>query len=87
MKNVEPLDAPAYKHLYLFFYLIPIFGFFPALWTLYIFNSTPPAAEYLADLWLFYGQSLVNGETKWATVPRLPGFSRFAERVLGKHLA
>lgn len=35
MKNVEPTDNLDLKHLQLFFYLIPILGFFPALWTLY----------------------------------------------------
>lgn len=35
MKKVEPRDNPDLKHLQLFFYLIPIIGFFPSLWTLY----------------------------------------------------
>jgi len=35
MKNVEPTDNLELKHLQLFFYLIPVIGFFPALWTLY----------------------------------------------------
>ncbi len=39
MKNIEPnidnLENSDLKHLYLFFYLIPILGFFPSLWTLY----------------------------------------------------
>lgn len=35
MKNVNPFDRPDLKHLELFFYLIPIIGFFPSLWTLY----------------------------------------------------
>lgn len=35
MKNVEPTDNLDLKHLQLFFYLIPVLGFFPALWTLY----------------------------------------------------
>lgn len=35
MKNVEPTDNLDLKHLQLFFYLIPILGFFPSLWTLY----------------------------------------------------
>ncbi|MBW4663346.1 MAG: hypothetical protein KME01_03960 [Chroococcus sp. CMT-3BRIN-NPC107] len=33
--NVEPTDNLDLKHLQLFLYLIPIFGFFPSLWTLY----------------------------------------------------
>lgn len=35
MKNVEHSDNRDLKHLKLFFYLIPILGFFPSLWTLY----------------------------------------------------
>ena len=35
MKNVEPSDNRDLNHLKLFFYLIPIMGFFPSLWTLY----------------------------------------------------
>ncbi len=35
MKNVESTDNLDLKHLQLFFYLIPVLGFFPALWTLY----------------------------------------------------
>ncbi|WP_009631085.1 hypothetical protein [Synechocystis sp. PCC 7509] len=35
MKNVEPTDNLDLDRLQLFFYLIPILGFFPALWTLY----------------------------------------------------
>ena len=34
-QNTETLDNSDEAHLYLFFYLIPIFGFFPSLWTLY----------------------------------------------------
>ncbi len=35
MKKVEPTDNPDFKHLQLFFYLLPVVGFFPSLWTLY----------------------------------------------------
>ncbi len=35
MKNVESTDNLDLKHLHLFFYLTPVIGFFPALWTLY----------------------------------------------------
>ncbi len=42
MKNIEPnidnLENSDLKHLYLLFYLIPILGFFPSLWTLYRHN-------------------------------------------------
>lgn len=33
--NIDNLDSSDIKRLYLFVYLIPIFGFFPSLWTLY----------------------------------------------------
>lgn len=35
MKNIEPLDNADLQHVELFFYLIPVVGFFPSLWTLY----------------------------------------------------
>lgn len=35
MKNVEPFENRDIKHLQMFLYLIPVVGFFPALWTLY----------------------------------------------------
>ena len=35
MKNLEHSDNRNLNHLKLFFYLIPILGFFPSLWTLY----------------------------------------------------
>ena len=35
MKNVDPTENYDLKHLQLFFYLIPVLGFFPSLWTLY----------------------------------------------------
>ena len=35
MKNVDPTENYALNHLQLFFYLIPVLGFFPSLWTLY----------------------------------------------------
>jgi hypothetical protein len=50
MKNVEPIDNLNLKHLQLFFYLIPVIGFFPALWTLYQRDksvSSSPSAEQL----------------------------------------
>ena len=31
----DPFENEEIKHLQLFLYLIPVFGFFPALWTLY----------------------------------------------------
>ena len=35
MKNLEHSNNRNLNHLKLFFYLIPILGFFPSLWTLY----------------------------------------------------
>ena len=35
MKELDPLDNPDLQRLQLFAYLVPIIGFFPALWTLY----------------------------------------------------
>ena len=35
MKNVDPTENYDLNHLQLFFYLIPVLGFFPSLWTLY----------------------------------------------------
>ena len=123
MKDVE-LDAPAFKRLYLFFYLIPIFGFFPSLWTLYrrqgsreqltvsrlsvtlagswllgylLLGTAGEMSEFLTLRLLLLNTLLTSGYfmvSLWLMVrlnqrqsPRLPGFSRFAERVLGKHLS
>lgn len=35
MPNHDPLDSPDLERLKLFIYLVPIFGFFPSLWSLY----------------------------------------------------
>ncbi len=35
MREPDPLDNRELQRLQLFVYLIPVFGFFPALWTLY----------------------------------------------------
>jgi hypothetical protein len=35
MKESDPLDNQNLQRLQLFVYLVPVFGFFPALWTLY----------------------------------------------------
>ena len=35
MKDVDPTENYDLNHLQLFFYLIPVLGFFPSLWTLY----------------------------------------------------
>ena len=118
--------------LQLFWYLIPVIGFFPALWTLYHQNpvgqrrgrdqreqqavsrlSVTLAGSWLlgyvllgagAEAWEFLTLRLLllNGlltsgyflVSLWLIVrlwqrkyPRLPGLSRFADRVLGKHLS
>jgi hypothetical protein len=39
MKSTDPLENQDVKHLQLFIYLIPVVGFFPALWTLYRRNG------------------------------------------------
>lgn len=31
----DEIEPDAIRHIRLFFYLVPIFGFFPAIWTLY----------------------------------------------------
>ena len=35
MKEVDPLENPDLQRLQLFVYLVPVLGFFPAIWTLY----------------------------------------------------
>jgi hypothetical protein len=108
----------------LIFYLIPVIGFFPSLWTLYrrqgsreqlttsrlsitlafswlitylllstgaatsefvtlrllILNTFLTSGYFLVSLWLII--RLFQGKSN-----RLPGFSRFAERVLDKYLS
>ncbi len=124
MKDIEPVEPRAMARLYLFVYLIPVFGFFPALWTLYqqqgsreqlavsrlsvtlagswllgylllgtagemsefftlrllLLNTLLTSGYFLVSLWLIVRLSTHQS-------PRLPGFSRFAEQVLGKHLS
>lgn len=50
MKNTEPTDNLDLNRLQLFFYLIPVVGFFPSLWTLYQNDKSTkslPRAEQL----------------------------------------
>lgn len=50
MKNTEPTDNLDLDRLQLFFYLIPVVGFFPSLWTLYQNDKSTkssPRAEQL----------------------------------------
>lgn len=35
MQDFNSLETDELRHLQLFLYLLPVFGFFPALWTLY----------------------------------------------------
>ncbi|WP_017316085.1 hypothetical protein [Mastigocladopsis repens] len=130
MKNFEPLDNshhredPATPPTQLLFYLIPVVGFFPSMWTLYrrqgsreqlavsrlsitlvfawllgylllatgaatsefftlrllILNSFLTSGYFLVSIWLIV--RVAKGKSK-----RLPGISRFAEKVLGKYLS
>ena len=124
MKDIESADNPTFKRLYLLVYLIPIFGFFPALWTLYrrqgnreqltvsrlsvtlagswllgylLLGTAGEMSEFLTLRLLLLNTLLTSGYfivSIWLMVslysrqsPRLPGFSRFAERILGKYLS
>ncbi len=40
MNDFDRLEPDAIRHLQLFFYLLPVFGFFPAVWTLYRRSSS-----------------------------------------------
>lgn len=124
MKDVEPVDNQDLKHLQLFIYLIPILGFFPALWTLYrrqgsqeqlavsrlsvtlagswllgylLFGTGAEMSEFLTLRFLLLNTLLTSGyflTSLWLMIRlssrkslRLPGFSRLADRLLGKHLS
>lgn len=123
MNNHDPFEHPDTERLQLFVYLIPIIGFFPALWTLYRRSGTNQqqavsrlvillAFSWLAGLLLLeVGSQATESLTlpmllttsvltttyfivSWGLMVRvwkrqplwLPGFSRIAEQVLGKHL-
>lgn len=124
MKNIEPVDQSDLKDVELFFYLIPIIGFFPSLWTLYrrrgsreqlavsrlsitlagswllgylLLGVGAETSEFLTLRLLVLNTLLTSGYflvSIWLIVRlsshksvRLPGFSRWAERVLGKYLS
>ena len=130
MKNIEPVDKndlsrdAATQPIQLFFYLIPIIGFFPSLWTLYrrqgsreqlalsrlsvtlasswllaylLLNTGAATSESLTLRLLLLNSLLTSGyflvslglivRLIQGKSTRLPGFSRFAERVVGKHLS
>lgn len=40
MRETDPFENPEAKHLKLFLYLVPVVGFFPALWSLYYRSGT-----------------------------------------------
>ncbi len=120
----EDLENKDLAHLALFFYFLPIIGFFPALWTLYRHQGSPEQkamsrlAITLAFGWLlgyiFFETGARSSELLniplllmssvltsgyfvvniWLMVRlgqrrplRLPGVSRVAEDIVGKHLS
>ncbi len=124
MKNTHPLDNPELNRASLFVLMIPVIGFFPALWNLYRRQGSPERkavsrlAIALAVSWLL-GHILLEGAAISAESPTLtmllmssllttsyfivsvglmvrlwkrqplwlPGISRVAEQVVGKHLS
>ena len=124
MKNTHPLDNPELDRASLFVLMIPVIGFFPALWNLYRRQGTPERkavsrlAIALAVSWLL-GHILLESAAISAESPTLtmllmssllttsyfivslglmvrlwkrqplwlPGISRVAEKVVGKHLS
>ncbi|MCC3407892.1 MAG: hypothetical protein JGK17_20315 [Microcoleus sp. PH2017_10_PVI_O_A] len=124
MKNKDPLDNPELDRASLFVLMIPVIGFFPALWNLYRRQGSPERkavsrlAIALAFSWLL-GHILleavaISAESGtltmllmssllttsyfivalglmvrlWKRQPLwLPGISRVAEQVVGKHLS
>lgn len=124
MKDPDPLENQHIKHLQLYFYLIPVVGFFPALWTLYqrqgsreqqavsrqavtlalawlagyvLLGAGAQASEFWTPRLLIMDSLLTSGYflvTIWLMVRlsqrkhlRLPGVSRFAQRVVKRHLS
>ncbi|HEY9872037.1 MAG TPA: hypothetical protein V6D12_01300 [Candidatus Obscuribacterales bacterium] len=124
MKNNDPFENQYIERLQLFFYLVPVLGFFPALWTLYrrqgnreqqavsrlavtltltwlsgyvLLGAGAQASEFLTMRLLFLDSLLTSGYflvSLWLMVLllqgkslRLPGFSRLADRVVGRHLS
>ncbi|MBD2163808.1 hypothetical protein H6G04_05240 [Calothrix membranacea FACHB-236] len=124
MTNDQSPITDATPKLQLVVYLIPVIGFFPALWTLYrrqgsreqlatsrlsitlaftwfltyillatgaatsdffalrllILNGFLTSGYFLVNVWLIF--RIIQGKSH-----RLPGFSRFAERFLGKYMS
>ncbi|MEG4996761.1 hypothetical protein [Microcoleus sp. B4-D4] len=124
MKNTHPSENPELDRASLFVLMIPVIGFFPALWNLYRRQGSPERkavsrlAIALAVSWLL-GHILLEGAAISAESPTLtmllmssllttsyfivsvglmvrlwkrqplwlPGISRVAEQVVGKHLS
>jgi hypothetical protein len=67
MKELDPLENSDLKRLQLFIYLVPVVGFFPALWTLYRRQGTREQQAVsrlsvtLAFGWLFAYILLLSG--------------------------
>ncbi len=124
MKNKDFLDNPELDRVSLFVLLIPVIGFFPALWKLYRHEGNPEhkavsrLAIALALSWLlghiFLEAGAISAESRtlpmllmssllttsyfivslglmfrlWKRQPLwLPGVSRVAEKLIGKHLS
>jgi hypothetical protein len=45
----DPFETPPVAHLKLYLYLVPVVGFFPALWTLYYRRRQTPHSELEAS--------------------------------------
>lgn len=80
MKNDQHSDNSESKHLKLFFYLIPVIGFFPSLWTLYLGGKSRSKQELtvsrlsvtLAGSWLLgYLLLAIGAETSQFLTLRL----------------
>jgi hypothetical protein len=124
MKNKDPLENPELDRISLFVLLIPVIGFFPAMWKLYRHEKNPEhkavsrLAIALALSWLlghiFLEAGGISAESGtlpmllmssllttsyfivslglmfrlWKRQPLwLPGMSRIAEKLIGKHLS
>jgi len=124
MKNKDPLENPELDRVSLFVLLIPVIGFFPAMWKLYRHEGNPEhkavsrLAIALAFSWLlghiFLEVGAISAESRtlpmllmssllttsyfivslglmfrlWKRQPLwLPGVSRVAEKIIGKHLS
>jgi hypothetical protein len=77
MTNPDPFENQSIRHIQSFIYLIPVLGFFPALWTLYRRNGnreqrvTSRIVIKLALGWLF-GYLLLGTAAQTTDVQVLP---------------